>query len=204
MLDDRYSSVGGVLELADQLPTSVEVDDVVIAKFFALELFTGGDAFAGAVSVEGGLLVGVFAVAKGVGEGLDDTNCGRQGLGIELRGLAFSPGLDDGLEGGGDAGIVGGGGGEGLLGEPPAGGTGEAAVVLDELGGESCVVRYGGHDGYVFEVLGGGANHGRAADVDVLDDVGEGYVRLLRSLFKGVEVDDHHVDGLDGVLGDGG
>jgi hypothetical protein len=31
-----------------------------------------------------------------------------------------------------------------------------------------------GDDGYVFEVLGGGADHGWAADVDVFDEMAEG------------------------------
>ena len=83
-------------------------------------------------------------------------------------------GIGDGFERGGDGGVVGGGGGEGFLGEAPAGGAGEAAGVGGELFGEGWVVGGGGDDGYVFEVLGGGADHGGAADVDVLDDFGEG------------------------------
>ena len=48
-------------------------------------------------------------------------------------------------------------------------------------------------------VLGGGADHGRAADVDVLDrsrEIGAARDRRL----EGVEVDDHEVDGRDAVL----
>ena len=58
-------------------------------------------------------------------------------------------------------------------------------------------------DGDVFEVLGRGADHRRAADVDVLDEVAEGDAGLRGGLLKGVEVDDHHIDGLDAVRGDG-
>ncbi len=60
------------------------------------------------------------------------------------------------------------------LGEAPAGGAGERAVVGGELvGDELRIVGGGGDDGDVFEVLGGGADHGGAADVDVFDDLGE-------------------------------
>jgi hypothetical protein len=61
-----------------------------------------------------------------------------------------------------------------------------------------------GDDGYVFEVLGGGTDHGWAADVDVFDEMAEGYAGLGRGLFEGVEIDDDHVDGQDAVFGDGG
>jgi hypothetical protein len=49
-----------------------------------------------------------------------------------------------------------------------------SAGVGGELFGEGGVVGGAGDDGDVFEVLGGGAHHRRAADVDVLDDLGEG------------------------------
>jgi len=70
--------------------------------------------------------------------------------------------------------------------------------------GEGDVVAGLGDDGYVLEVLGGGADHGWAADIDVFDEMAEGDIGLRCSLFEGVEVDDDHVDGHDAVLGDGG
>ncbi len=170
MLDDGDGGVGLGVELADQLPAGVEVDDVVVAEFFALKLLGGGDALAAAVDVEGGLLVGVFAVAEGLGEGVDDADGWRQDFLLEDGGAG---GGGDGFEGGGDGGVVGGGGGEGCFGEAPAGVAGEAAGVGGEFVGEAGVVGGGGDDGDVFEVLGGGADHGGAADVDVLDDLGE-------------------------------
>ncbi|MNF49332.1 hypothetical protein D3C84_306020 [compost metagenome] len=56
------------------------------------------------------------------------------------------------------------------------------------------------HDGHVFMVLGCRADHGRAADVDVLDGVGQVAVRLGDRGFEGVEVDRDQVDRLDPVL----
>lgn len=49
-------------------------------------------------------------------------------------------------------------------------------------------------------VLGRAAEHGRAADVDVLDGVLEGAVRLRDGGFERVEVHDDEVDELDAVL----
>ena len=65
MLDDDDR---GLVELLRQLPAGVEIDEVVEAEFLALELGCAGDAEAGAVGVEGGALVGVFAVAERLGE----------------------------------------------------------------------------------------------------------------------------------------
>ena len=59
-----------------------------------------------------------------------------------------------------------------------------------------------GDDGHIFEVLGRRANHGRAADVDVFDQVTEGDAGLRGGFLKRIEVHDHHVDGLDAVRGD--
>lgn len=49
-------------------------------------------------------------------------------------------------------------------------------------------------------VLRGAAEHGRAADVDVLDGVLEGAVRLRDGGFERIEVHDDEVDELDAVL----
>ncbi len=83
-------------------------------------------------------------------------------------------------------------------------GLSQEAGVGGELFGEEGVVGDGGDDGYVGEVFGGGADHGGTADVDVFDDLVEGYVGFLRGLFEGVEVYYDHIDGLDVVGRDGG
>ncbi len=91
-----------------------------------------------------------------------------------------------------------------MPGKAPAGGTGERAGVSGQLGDELRVVGWGADDGNVFKVLGGGAEHRRAADVDVLDQFGGGDAGLGGGLLEGVQIDDDHVDGLDGVGLDGG
>ncbi len=104
----------------------------------------------------------------------------------------------------GDGGVVGGGEREGLPGQPPAGFAAQAAVVGLQFFNQGGIVGDARDDGDVFKVLGGGADHGRAADVDVFDQMAEGDAGLSGGLLEGVEIDDHHVDGLDAVRGDGG
>ncbi len=193
---------GGACEVGDEVPAGVEVDEVVEGELFASELVGGGDTSVGGVDVDGGLLVGIFAVAEGGGAGVGEAEvCGE----LFVCGGCWDGGFGrEGGEGLGDGGVVGGGGGEGSLGEAPAGGSGELAGVGVEFGGEGLVVGGGGDDGDVFEVFRGGADHGGAADVDVFDDLGEGDAGLLGGGFEGVEVDDDHVDGLDRVGGDRG
>jgi len=87
------------------------------------------------------------------------------------------------------------------LSEAPTGGSGEAASIRLQFFCQSDVVGGLGDDGYVFEVFGGGADHGWAADVDVFDEMAEADVRLSRRLLEGVEVDDNHIDGQNAVLG---
>ena len=54
----------GLFEFLGEVPRGLQVDDVVVGKFLALELAGVGDAYAGAVGVHGGFLVRIFAVAQ--------------------------------------------------------------------------------------------------------------------------------------------
>ena len=54
------------------------------------------------------------------------------------------------------------------------------------------------------EVLGGRAHHRRPADVDRLDDIALARLAPRRHVPERVEVDDHEIDRLDAVLGQGG
>ena len=96
-----------------------------------------------------------------------------------------------------DRGVVAGGLGEGLVGEPVPGRGGDLAAGLLELGADR-VVGLGFDDhGDALVVLGRGADHRRAADVDVLDrDLVVDVVAGDR-LLEGVEVDADQVDRLD-------
>jgi hypothetical protein len=51
------------------------------------------------------------------------------------------------------------------------------------------------------KILGGGADHGRSADIDVLDQLFESHAGLGGGFFEGVKIYDDHVDRLDAMLG---
>ena len=54
----------GLVEFLGEIPGGLQVDDVVEGQFLALELAGIGHAYARAVGVHGGLLMGIFAVTQ--------------------------------------------------------------------------------------------------------------------------------------------
>jgi hypothetical protein len=123
---------------------------------------------------------------------------------VEARRGCGRGSLGDLVERVGDGGVVGGGGAKACFGQPPARCAAQGAAVGLQLFDQRGIVGHAGHDGHVFKVLGRGAHHRRAADVDVFDEMAEGDAGLGGGLLEGVEIDHHHVDGLDAVRGDGG
>lgn len=92
----------------------------------------------------------------------------------------------------GDGGVVRRSMGEGFRGKLGPHGQRDLAVFLD--GGEDpLVVRGVANDGNARVVLGGGADHRRAADIDVFDDAFARFALGDRAL-EGIEVDNHEVD----------
>jgi hypothetical protein len=86
--------------------------------------------------------------------------------------------------------------------KPPAGFKGERTVLRGQLLRKRRVIRRSGHNSDVLEVLCGGADHRRAADVDVLDHLGKLHARPDRRLLEGIEIHHHHVDRLNIVRRD--
>ncbi len=78
--DDGGRSLRRNGELGDELPAGVQVHEIVIGELFALELLGAGDAGMGAVCIESGRLVGVFAIAKNGRLGDPDAESLGQGL----------------------------------------------------------------------------------------------------------------------------
>jgi hypothetical protein len=89
---------------------------------------------------------------------------------------------------------------EGLHGEVEAGFVGQATSRLD-FGQHGAVVGRIDHDADVSVILGGRAHHGWSADVDVLDGIRQGAVRLGDSGRKRVEIHDDQINAADAVLG---
>ena len=103
-----------------------------------------------------------------------------------------------------DGGIVIGGGAEDFSGEAPLRIEREFAARRAQLFEDGGVILRRGDHGDVLVVLGGGAQHGGSADIDVLDELLEVGAGLGGDFLETVEVDHHHVDGDDAVGLDGG
>ena len=206
-----------LVKLLRQLPAGVQIDEVVEAEFLALELASPGDSLPRSVGVKRGALMGIFSIAQGLRQRHVDTQGGRQARSIQLRGRIRDWCFSNPIQRIGDGGVVGRGRGEGLPRQPPASLPAQAAAFGLQLFDESRIIGDAGHDGHVFKVFGRRAHHRRAADVDVFNQVPKSHAGLdgvpndgsmslgylSGSLLKGVEVDHHHVDGLDALRGDG-
>ena len=92
--------------------------------------------------------------------------------------------------------------GEGLGGQIAAGGGADLAVVGLQLFEQRIQVRRVGDDGDVGVVLGGGADHRRAADIDVLDTSGAVGAGGQRG-GEWVQVANQQVDAGDGMVSHG-
>jgi hypothetical protein len=104
---------------------------------------------------------------------------------------------------GGDAGVVGGRAAEGLGGEAFAKRERRGAALRPELRQQPVVLLRRGHHSHEGVVLGRRAQQGRAADVDLLQGLGGGDVGAADRLLERIQVDAHHVDGRDAVVGQG-
>ncbi len=101
----------------------------------------------------------------------------------------------------GDRRVVGGGAGERAASERFAQRLRRRAAIGVHLGEHGGVVGRIDHDRDAIVVLGRGADHGRAADVDILDagvEIGAARDRLLER----IEIDGEQVDRRDGVIGE--
>src|SRR5690606_17936290 len=154
VLDDGNGGGLGRVELGNELEGGVGVIDIVVGERLALGLGGGGHArtvLAGLV--EGGPLMRVFAIAHHFAQ-----RAGKAAIGDVLEiDLAGEPARDGA--------VIGGRAGIGLGGELLAQFIGNATG-LDGLEDLRIVGRVD-NDGHICVVLGGGADHGGAANVDI-------------------------------------
>ena len=195
VLDD---DAGRLDEALHAFQRGVGVGDVVERQFLALQLHGGGDAGFALLrfDVERRALVRVLAVAHFLR--LDELAVEGTREGATAFGGQSARRLVDGAQVVGDHAVVGSGVFEGLQRQVETLGVAQAAGL--EGGDDVGVVAGVDHDGDVLMVLRRAADHGRAADVDVLDGVGQVAIRLGHGGFEGIEVDRDQVDRLDAVL----
>jgi hypothetical protein len=196
VLDDHARRL---VELGHQAPGRVEVEDVVERELLALQLARRRHRVErrAEIAVEGRALVRVLAVAQVLHLLEAQVEAVRErlvGLGRHEAPVAHL----DLREVGRDRGLVAAGVPERLLREVEPRRRVDPALAV-ELLQQQRVVGGVDHHRHRREVLGRRAHHRGAADVDVLDRLGE--ARALRDLvLEGVEVHDHHVDRRDAVL----
>src|SRR5690606_25566898 len=164
MLDD---DAGRLAEALHTLQRRIGIGHVVVGQLLALQLNGGGNAGLGwlRLAVEGCALVRVLTVAHVLR--LDELTVEGAGEGRAAFGAEGVPGLVDGAQIIGDHAVVGGGVFEGLQRQVEALGIGEAA--FGQICQHAVVVARVDHDGNITVVLGRRTDHGRAANVDVLD-----------------------------------
>ena len=195
MLDDHAGRLGEALHA---LQRGVGVGHVVERQLLALQLLGSGDAgFVRLFDIEGGLLVRVLAVAHVLR--LDELHVVGAREQAAIFGAELLGALVDTAQVVGDHAVVAGGVLERLERQVEALGVGQPAVlqVVDH-----CRVVLGiDHDGDVLVVLRRAADHGRAADVDVLDGVRQGASGLGHRGCERIEVDRHQINRRDAMLG---
>jgi hypothetical protein len=177
------------LELAQEPPCRVEVEQVVVGELLALVLTHHREqVHAGAhLLVVRGALMRVLAVGQ-----VGDLLVRPDEQGREVVGALGEPA--------GDRRVVAGGVGERVARKRLARLDRERAAGRLQLGEHAVVGLRLDDDRRERVVLRGRANHRRPADVDVLDDLGVGHAAPGGGALEGVEVDAHEIDGLDAVL----
>ena len=174
---------GRLCKLADQAGGRRDIQDVVEGEFLAVEFLEVVEEAA----VEFGLLVGGLAVAETAGQRELERD------GITGRALV--------VEVGADGAVVGTGSGEGLHRKAGAKlGRGLTVTGPHRLQDTGVVVGIS-DDGDGTMVLRATANHGRAADIDLLDGFLKGDSFLRDGLLEGVEVHADQIDREDAMLG---
>ena len=191
VLDD--DARGSLLERFHAFQRGVGVGDVVVGEFLAGEHVRSGDATGRSVAfkVECGVLVRILAVAQH-----------RFALERQVQGrrkLLNPVGLTARAQPVGDRAVVARGVRIGLGGETAALIERGAVVRVQSLD-QFRVVGWINHGGDVFMVLGGGAQHRRAADVDVFDRLGHRAVGCGGDLFKRIQIHHQQIDAVDAVL----
>ncbi len=195
MLEDH---AGRLVELAHQAPGGIGVQIVVVAERLALQLLgtheweaRGSTGLVGVgKTVHGGLLLRVLAITQVLDLLERDLELAR-GLG-HIACLCGKPTRDRR--------VVGRGGLIDLHLQATTRGERGAAARLVHLGEHGIVIGRIAHHGDRRGIFGGGTQHGRTADVDMLDGVGKGDIGLGDGLLELIEVDRDQVDHLDAVL----
>ena len=139
-------------------------------------------------------LVRIFPVAQGAFAAQDQGFLAGEGGWLGFGGLRV-------VQVGTDGGIVGGRVLERFQRQSPAQGEAGGAIVLLQVRQHVIVLVRRAYHGHVRKILGRGAQHGHAADVDVCQRFVQGEVAVSRHGLEGVQVDDDQIDERQAVRG---
>ena len=187
-----------LVKLLRQIPGGLQIDNIVIGKLFPLHLTRIRHARARAVRIHRRFLVRILSIAQ-VHHFLKRQ---PQILRKTFRRMQFEVAAHP-LQRRGDGGIIGCGGRERLLRQPPLRFHGQRrrAARAGHLLGDCAVIGGRGDDCDILKIFRRRTNHRRPADIDVLNQLVEAHARLGGGFLEGVKVDHHHVDGRDAMLG---
>ena len=149
----------------------IGISDVVIGKGFTLNLDCGGNGgfFHILFYIEGSLLVAVFTVAHILLLNEVQVKCAREAASRFFTLAVIS--RNHATEVVGDHAVIGGGMFEGFDGEVETGIESQRTFVGIHLFNNSVIVAALNNDSDISMILGGGAHHGWAADIDVLNRI---------------------------------
>ena len=167
-------------ELGNERGGGREVQNVVVGQFLAVELME----IVVELAIERSSLVRIFAIAQRLRQRGGDGQHLRQGVFIGGKFL---------LQMCGNRGIVGGRTGIDLGGQLAAHFQGGIASLGDQSG-HLGIIRRIHNDRDTVMILGRAAQHGRTADVDVLNRIMQAHVGLGHGGFEGIEIHHHQVN----------
>jgi hypothetical protein len=191
MLHDHAGGIGKGLHA---LQRRIGIGDVVVRHCFAVQLRGGADARLGGLAfrIEGGALMGILPVAHLRFLVELQVDGAREG--------ATRVALVEAAEVVGDGAVVAGGVLEYLGRQVSPGGIGYGPVVAREFVRHQRIVPAVYHHRDVGVVLGGGTQHRRPTDVDVLDGGGDTAGRVRHGFLEGIQIHHQQIDGGDAML----
>ena len=189
MLDDHAGRP--FIKLLDAFQRSIGIRDIVVRQCLALQLPGGGDAGfrAAALNIECSALVGIFTIAHALHLAVLQTEGLRKGLPFTAR-VKTAQVIGNGA-------VIAGGMFKCLGRQPEACGSADFALVCGHFLQHLrvvCAVNQHRHGGMIF---GCRPDQCRSTDVDILDSRRQITIRTGDGLFKGIEIDHHHIDGCD-------
>ena len=189
-----HNDTGGLLKVFNALKGGVGIGDIVVGQGFTLQLNRRGNThfLRGVLTIKGGLLMGVFAVAHRFGFNQLQVQRAREALATVTQLLAKVVG---------DGAVVMRRMFKGFNGEIKSCFLPDGIVVGVQLFYQAAVISGIDHDGDVTMIFGGGADHGRSADIDIFNGIFKAAVGASNRGFKGVQVNHDHIDRGNSVAG---